>query len=192
MHNSVKKAVIFVTVLIVAVTGGAWISVWTIDRVGVDFLAGWSRYVAFLYVGLIGIVVQLISKLHNIVDIDLLRYEQIKRLSPVIKEKTKRLWVLCAFYLSAAVISVLFPVLRDIDETIGYVGAFLICMCLILALVFSGLVAVWFEEVRDLKWKLAAANRADREREGLLREMRESVDDLAKDESLDGGKRVRH
>lgn len=187
------KIYLYLLGLLVVVPAGGYITSLVVNLIGVSFIADWSRFLTFLYGALIAVVIQLITKTYNLGELEGLRAEQHFRAEKIVKEKARRLWALAGFYLFAATVSLLLPLAVKIGDSWGYYGAFVVGMALVLSIYLAARIPVWFEELREFKWKVEGQLKLEKERQTLADEMREHAEQGFKpDDKTDGGKRVCH
>jgi len=192
-HHMVGKIHFYLLGLFIVVPAGAYVTNLMIEYIGVEFIADWSRFLTFLYGALIAVTIQLITKIYNLGDLEGLRSEQHFKAAKIVKEKTRRLWLLTGFYLFAAAASLLLPLVIKVGLAWGYYGAFVVGVSLTLSLYFAARIPIWFEEVREFKWKVQGQMKLENEREELAGEMRDqAVQGFKSDDKLDGSKHVCH
>lgn len=178
---------------LVVVPAGSYVVSLVIELIGVSFIADWSRFLTFLYGALITVVIQLITKTYSLGELEGLRSEQHFKAEKIVKEKARRLWALAGFYLFAAATSLLLPLAVKISDSWGYYGAFVVGMALVLSIYLAARIPVWFEELREFKWKVEGQLKLEQEREALTDEMREhATKGFQPDDKMDGSKRVHH
>lgn len=192
-RNMTGKVHFYLLGLFIVAPAGAYVTNLVIEHIGVDFIADWSRFLTFLYGALIAVLIQLITKIYNLGDLEGLRSEQHFKAAEIVKEKARRLWSLTGFYLFAAAASLLLPLVIKIGHAWGYYGAFVVGVTLTLSLYFAARIPVWFEEVREFKWKVQGQMKLEKEREELVTEMRDqAVQGFKSDDKLDGSKHICH
>lgn len=192
MKRHVGKVYLYVLGLFVVALVGAYVTNLVIELVGVSFIADWSRFLTFLYGALIAVIIQLITKTYSLGELDGLKAEQHFKAAEIVKEKARRLWALAGFYLFGAAASLLLPVAVKVGDAWGYYGAFLVSVALVLSLYFATRIPVWFEELREFKWKVEGQRKLEKERQELADELRGDANDFKPDDRLDGSKRVCH
>lgn len=191
--DTLGRVYLYVLGLIVTAFAGAYVTNLVIELVGVSFIAEWSRFLTFLYGALIAIVIQLITKTYSLGELEGLRAEQHFKAAEIVKQKARRLWALVGFYLFGAAASLLLSLAVKIGPAWGYYGAFLVSMALVLSLYFAGRIPVWFEELRDFKWRVEGQRKLEKERQELVTELREQgAKGFQPDDQTDGSKRVCH
>ena len=192
-RNHVGKAYLYLLGLLLAMAAGGYLTGLVIEHIGTAFLADWSRFLTFLYGALIAVLIQLIAKTDSLGDLEGLKAEQHFKATKIVKEKSRRLWALTGFYLLAATASLLLPLADKLGDGWGYYGAYTVCMALVLSLYLAARIPVWFEELREFKWKVQGQMKLEQEREKLVGEMRDhAAKGFQPDDKTDGSKRVHH
>lgn len=192
MKDNFGKVRLYLLGLFITVLAGAYVTALVIELVEVTFIADWSRFLTFLYGALIAVIIQLITKTYSLGELEGLKAEQHFKAAEIVKEKARRLWALAGFYLFGAAASLLLPLAVKVGDAWGYYSAFLVSMALVLSLYFAARIPIWFEELREFKWKVEGQMKLEKERQELADDLREHAKDFKPDDKLDGSKRVCH
>lgn len=142
-----------------------------------------ARYVLVVYAALAGTVVHVALKLGDIPDMAALRFDDQRRLEPIVKRRIREIWALFFFYLLGMIAALVTTLMPSDEKTVAY----LVCVPFALAIFFALHIPGWFRELSSLKWKVQQKEKLRRATEDMLNKMHEeSKNGFRRDRHLDG------
>ena len=174
-HDIVGKTLVDLLDIFAMALAIGVITSYAIDYIGVDAIAAWSRYSAFLYAPLIGFVIQLIVNLSSLCDLEGLKSQERFKLEKIVKRKIRHFWYLAAFYFIAMFVSVLSPLWVNVGDVFAYWGIFIVGVALGMSIYWATYVLKGFNEISDFRWKVKNQMVLGEERNNLLDTMRDEA-----------------
>jgi L-cystine uptake protein TcyP (sodium:dicarboxylate symporter family) len=158
---------------------------------GIADVAGWMRYLAFVYLVPLTITVQLYLRLHQLQEkADYLTAEQYQKLNAIVTTKAGGLRLVYSFYVAVGICTVVASMSNWQSELLAFSFAYVSLLLLSAGVIFLAGIFYGFEEVRTFQAIAMLEHKQRKEREEAIERLRKAGEDPWNEEGLEGAKRA--